>query len=233
MKRIAIVTGTRKGLGQFLARQLLDAGWWVAGCSRRKAEWSHDNYRHFELDVSDESAVAAMVRAVAKEQGRIDALLNNAGLASMNHLLLSPAETARKLWETNFLGSFLLLRETAKIMTRQKSGRIVNFSTVAVALDLEGEALYAASKAAVESLTRVAARELGSSHITVNAVAPTPVLTDLIRSVPEEKINALIRRQAIQRLGKPEDVWNVVEFFLRPESEFVTGQVVCLGGVHG
>ncbi|NNL30780.1 MAG: SDR family oxidoreductase, partial [Gemmatimonadetes bacterium] len=110
-------------------------------------------------------------------------------------------------------------------------GRIVNFSTVAVPLALEGEAAYAASKAAVESLTRVLAKELGSMGITVNAVGPTPIDTDLVRGVPEEKIQALVARQAIGRLGRYEDVTNVVDFYLRPESSFVTGQVVYLGGV--
>ena len=107
----------------------------------------------------------------------------------------------------------------------------MNFSTVAVPLALEGEAAYAASKAAVESMTRVLAKELGALGITVNAVGPTPIETDLIQAVPEEKIEGLVARQAIQRLGRHEDVANLVDFFLRPESSFVTGQVVYLGGV--
>jgi 3-oxoacyl-[acyl-carrier protein] reductase len=110
-------------------------------------------------------------------------------------------------------------------------GRIVNVSTVAVPLRLEGEAIYAASKAAVETMTRILARELAPLGITCNAVGPTPIETDLIRNVPREKIDRLIASQAIHRLGQPRDVANVVDFFLRPESDFVTGQVVYLGGV--
>src|SRR5260370_37514593 len=110
-------------------------------------------------------------------------------------------------------------------MIRQKRGRIVNFSSVAVPLNLEGEAIYAASKAAVETLTRIAAHEFGAFGVTVNALGPTPVATDLIKSVPKEKIAALIARQAIRRTGEPRDVANVIDFFLQPESDFVTGQV--------
>ncbi len=230
---VAIVTGARKGLGRAIAAKFLEAGWRVFGCSREPAGWAHKDYVHFQLDVADESAVVEMVRSVARNEGRIDVLVNNAGLASMNHLLLTPVSSVRKVLETNVVGTFNFLRETAKVMKRQQRGRIINFSSVAVALNLEGEAIYAASKAALESLTRIASREFASSRITVNAVAPCPILTDLIRAVPEEKIQALLHRQAIQRLGTPEDVWNVIEFFIRPESDFVTGQVIQLGGALG
>jgi len=231
MSRVILVTGTRKGLGRHLAEHYLALGWRVAGCSRGEASLDHASYTHFSLDVADEAAVVKMVGAIVGAHGRIDALLNNAGIAAMNHLMLTPQATARRIFDTNVTGSFLFLREVAKAMVRQKSGRIVNFSTVAVPLNLEGEAIYAASKAAVETLTRIAARELGSFGITVNAIGPTPIATDLIKGVPPEKINALIARQAIRRAGEPRDVANVVDFLLRPESDFVTGQVLYLGGV--
>lgn len=233
MSGVLIITGTRKGLGLHLAQHYLDRGWKVAGCSRGDAALAHANYTHFQLDVSDEAAVTKMVRSTQQAHGRIDALLNNAGIAAMNHLLLTPQATARKIFATNFEGTFLFLREAGKIMVRQKRGRIVNFTTVAVPLDLEGEGVYAASKAAIESLTRVAAREFGSAGVTVNAIGPTPVHTDLIKTVPKEKIDALIARQAIRRLGEPRDVIHAIDFFLQPESDFVTGQILYLGGIRG
>ena len=148
----------------------------------------------------------------------------------MNHFLLTPGDTVRRIFETNVIGSFLCCREGAKVMKERKFGRIVNFSSVATPLKLAGEAVYASSKAAVVSLTGILAHEIGGLGITVNAVGPTPIPTDLIGGVPPEKIQALIARQAVQRPGTFEDVANVVDFFLRPESDFITGQVIYLGG---
>ena len=149
----------------------------------------------------------------------------------MNHYLLTPKSTVEKLFNTNVIGTFLFSRELAKLMSKKRYGRIINFSTVAVPLNLEGEAVYAASKSAVVSLTKILSKEVGSLGITVNAVGLTPVLTDLIKTVPKNKIQELLDQQAIERLGTFEDVLNVVEFFIKPESSFITGQVVYLGGV--
>lgn len=228
---VMIITGTRKGIGEHLARHYLGAGYRVAGCSRGEGTIEHPEYRHFQLDVAEESEVTGMVRAVAKEWGGVDALLNNAGVASMNHILLTPLSTLARIFETNVFGSFLFAREAAKQMMKRKAGRIVNFATVASPLQLEGEAAYAASKEAVENFTRIMAREVGPLGITVNAVGPTPVPTDLIKSVPREKMDSLLSRQAIHRFGTFEDIANVTDFLLKPESGFITGQVIYLGGV--
>jgi 3-oxoacyl-[acyl-carrier protein] reductase len=231
--RVLIITGTSRGIGLAAARHYLAQGDLVCGCSRAPATIQDDGYTHFELDVSSEPDVAAMVRSVVRKHDRIDGLLNNAGIASMNHALLSPGKTAVSIFATNFHGTFLFCREVAKAMVRRKSGRIVNFATVATPLRLEGESLYAASKAAVESFTQILARELGPTGITVNAVGPTPVQTDLVKNVPKAKMDALLARQAINRFGEIDDILNVVDFFLSPHSGFVTGQVIYLGGVTG
>ena len=226
MNRVIIITGTRKGIGNYLAQQYLADGDIVYGCSRRNCEIEHPNYKHVRLDVSDEPAVVEFVRNVYKEQKRIDVLINNAGMASMNHVLLTPKATAERVFNTNFMGTFLMSRECAKYMIKKKEGRIVNYSTVAVALNLQGELVYSSSKAAIEQLTRVLAGEIGESGVTVNAVGPTPVDTDLIKNVPANKIDELKSRQCIKRLGTFEDVKNVIDFYLRPESNFITGQTI-------
>jgi 3-oxoacyl-[acyl-carrier protein] reductase len=228
-----VITGTRKGIGRFMVDRYLQQGYVVAGCSRAPFEGElPENYHHYCIDVADEAGVVEMVRDVAKRFGGISVLINNAGIAAMNHMLLTPLSTVERIFRTNVFGTFLVMREVAKVMSSARNGRIVNFATVATPLNLEGEAGYAASKAAVESLTRVAARELAPLQITVNAVGPTPVLTDLIRNVPRQKMDALISAQGIRRMGEYRDVANVVDFFIARESDFVTGQTVYLGGIN-
>lgn len=228
---VTLVTGARKGIGRYLAEHYVQQGHRVVGCSRQPADWSLPGYCHQTLDVADEQAVRQFFAGIARQYGRLDHVINNAGVAAMNHALLTPGSTVEKVLSTNVLGTFLVCREAAKLMSRARYGRIVNFSTVAVPLKLEGEAAYVASKAAVSALTDVLAREFAEFGITVNAVGPTPIDTDLTRSVPRDKIDRLVGRQAIHRLGTFEDVSNAVDFFLKKESGFITGQTLYLGGV--
>lgn len=228
---VYLITGTRKGLGKSLADYYLAQGHKVAGCSRGKSTIEHENYFHFECDVSDEKAVLTMVRQTKKLFGKIDILLNNAGIAAMNHILTTPYQNAKNVFNTNFFGTFLFSREVAKVMMKQKSGSIVNYTTVAVPLNLEGEAVYAASKAAIESFTRVSAKEFAKFGVRVNSIGPTPVKTDLIRNVPENKLKELLDQQAIQRFGEFDDIINIIDFFNSEKSKFITGQILYLGGV--
>lgn len=230
-QQVVLITGARKGIGRFLAERFVHNGALVEGCSREAPDWSLEGYTHHLADVADEAQVKAMMTSIARRHGRLDIVINNAGVAAMNHSLLTPIASLDRIFDTNVRGTFLVCREAARLMQRRRFGRIVNLSTVAVPLRLEGEALYAASKSAVETLTRILAREFGPFGITVNAVGPTPIETDLIRGVPPEKIQKIVDSLAIRRLGRFEDVANVIDFFVRPESDYVTGQVIYLGGV--
>ncbi|MCB1069038.1 MAG: SDR family oxidoreductase [Verrucomicrobia bacterium] len=228
---VMLITGTRKGIGKFLVEYYTQRGYLVEGCSRETPDWTCQGYHHHCTDVADEAGVQAMMNDIRKRQGRLDILINNAGIASMNHCLLTPIATAERIFRTNFIGSFLLLRESAKLMKKNRYGRIVNMGTVATPMKLEGESMYAASKAAVVNMTQVLAHELAPFGVTCNVVGPTPIETDLIRGVPKQKIQAILDRLAVKRLGHFEDVTNVIDFFIRPESDYITGQVVYLGGV--
>jgi 3-oxoacyl-[acyl-carrier protein] reductase len=228
---VTLITGTSKGIGKFLAAHYVHRGHRVVGCSRGDTDCMLDGYIHYVADVTDEQVVKRLFAEIRRTYGRLDHLINNAGIASMNHAVLTPLSTVHRVLNTNVVGTFLFCREAAKLMQNQNYGRIVNMTTVAVALKLAGEAIYVASKAAVLSLTEVLAKELAPLGITVNAVGPVPIETDLVRSVPKEKIDQLLARQAINRFGTFEDVANVVDFYLRKESGFITGQNLFLGGV--
>jgi len=230
-KPVMLITGTRKGIGRHLAETYARRGYLVEGCSRGEAGWEAENYTHHQVDVADERQVKAMISNVAKRHGRIDVVLNNAAIATMNHVLLTPAATANRMLEVNVTGTMLVCRDAAKVMMRRRYGRIVNFTTIVAPIALAGEAIYAASKSAVVTFTRILAFELGQWGITCNSFGATPIMTDMIRGVPQEKIDAVVNGLAIKRLGTPEDCVNVCDFFISPSSDNITGQVIYLGGV--
>jgi 3-oxoacyl-[acyl-carrier protein] reductase len=199
------------------------------GCSRKPTDLVSPRYHHHVLDVTDDRAVRAMFGAVRAEFGHLDVLVNNAGIASMNLALLTVTETVEEILATNVTATFVACREAARLM-RRRGGRIVNIVSVAVPLRLVGEAAYVASKAAVVALTEVLARELGPMGITVNAVGPGPIDTDLIAGVADSTIDTLLQRLVIPRKSTPADVANVIDFLIDAKSGAVTGQTIYLGG---
>jgi 3-oxoacyl-[acyl-carrier protein] reductase len=228
---VTLITGASKGVGRALAEHYCRRGHCVVGVSRSASDLDLADYEHYECDVSDETRIQQLIRHVRGRYGRVDHLINNAGVAAMNHAMTTPLSTVTEAVATNFVGTFLFCREVAKVMSRRRWGRIVNVSTVAVPLALEGEAVYVATKAAIESLSRVLARELAPFQITVNTVGPCPLPTDMTNSVPREKIQKILDRQAFHELCSVEDVAGVVDFFLDPRNRLVTGQTIYLGGV--
>lgn len=230
-QQVMLITGTRKGIGKYLAETYAQRGFLVEGCSRGASSIEAPNYSHTELDVADEKGVKAWVSGAARKHGRIDVVLNNAAIATMNHVLLTPAKTANRMLEVNVTGTMLVCRDAAKVMMRRKYGRIVNFTTIVAPIALAGEAIYAASKSAVVTFTRILAFELGQWGITCNSFGATPIMTDMIKGVPKDKIDAVVNGLAVKRLGTNEDCINVCDFFISPASDNITGQVIYLGGI--
>lgn len=230
-ERVIVITGTRKGIGRELAETFCERGWITYGCSRRETDLRHERYAHVTLDVADEPAVKRMFSAIRREHGRLDALVNNAGAASMNLAQTTPVGALERILRTNVVGTFLFSREASKLMRLNGGGRIVNFSTIAVPLRLEGESAYVASKAAAEALTAVLAREWARYGITINTVGPPPIATDLLRGVPPENLKSrVLDRLALPRFGHVADVTHAIEFFLSDEAGMVTGQTIYFGG---
>ena len=210
--RTLLITGSARGIGRYLTEYYVTAGDRVIGCDKDDTDFQHERYTHFGLDVTDEPAVKAMFSDIRKTEKKLDVLINNAGIASMNLALLTTVETFQRVMNTNVIGTFLCSREAAKLMQKNKFGRIVNFVSIATPLKLKGESSYASSKAAVGSLTEVLAREFAEMGITVNAIGPNPIQTDLLRSVPKETIQSLIDQQAIHRYGRFYDIVNFINF---------------------
>ena len=226
-----VITGTSRGIGKYLATYYAEKGFTVIGCSRKPLEYqTNENYHHFCLDVHDEKKVKELFSFIRKTFGRLDILINNAGIASMNHSLLTPLSTVEKILNTNIAGTFLFCRESTKLMKKFLFGRIINFSTIAVPIKLEGEAIYASSKGAVNTLSQILAREYSSYGITVNVIAPTLVETDLTKKVSKVNKEEILQKITIPKYTQMNDITNVVDFFIKSESSLITGQIIYLGG---
>jgi 3-oxoacyl-[acyl-carrier protein] reductase len=222
-----IVTGASRGLGRHCAEQLMARGYRVIGLGR-----TPDTTAPFEMravDVGDSKSVADAFQDLRRDAS-VYALINSAGIASMNLVVTTPAETVKRIIETNLLGTIFCSQQIAPAMIRRGSGRIINFSTLGVPLAIKGEAIYIASKAGVEGFTRVFARELAPHGVTVNAIAPGPIETALIAKVPKEKVDAVVKQQIIPRQGTPDDVWNIVSLLLSAEGSMISGQTIHVGG---
>lgn len=228
---VMAVTGSSKGIGRYLSEYYLKKGFSILGLDVMSSTLSHTHYRHLELDVSDEISVKNIFSQINRDYQKLDILINNAGVASMNHSLLTPGSVVNKIFRINFLGTFLCCREAAKIMKKNKFGRIINFVSIATPLKLAGEAIYASSKAAVLNLTQILGKEFADFGITMNAIGPAPVKTDLIKNIPEKQMNYLLSQQSINRFSEFDDISNVIDFFIHPKSNFITGQVIYLGGI--
>lgn len=226
-----LITGTSKGIGKELAIYYLEKSFQVIGIARSVAAISHPNYTHYICDIGKEKEVTATIKSIKIQSGSIDILINNAAMANMNHLLTTPFEAMANVTEVNFFGTFLLMREVGKQMIKQNFGRIINFTTISAALNLETQSVYAATKAAVESLTKTGAKEFAPFNITVNAIGPAPMDMGLVKGIPEHWINNVIDMQTIKRKTVMSDITHVTDFYISDQASFITGQVIYLGGI--
>ena len=229
-----LITGAGSGLGHGLSLYFAATGHRVlatdkcAESVKATAAEAGANVTAFELDVSSHAQIAAFGDSL---DGRhVDVLVNNAGLQHVAQLEEFPPEKWDQLIDVMLKGSAAMTRLVLPGMRQHNFGRIVNMTTVAVPMRLEGEAIYASSKAAVEMLTRVLAKEFAEFGITVNAVGPSPIETNLIRGVAAEKIQNIIDAQSVHKMATFGDVVNIVDFFVRRESRYVSGQILYLGG---
>jgi len=204
----------------------------VIGCSRQPAEIGYQNYQHFCIDIVDERQVKNMFSCIRKTYGQLDILINNVGINPLISLsLMTPVEFVTRAINVNFVGTFLMSREAVKLMKKNSFGRIINFGSMAVKHEVEGEAVYTASKAAVVAFSRVLAKEIYSLGITCNVVSPSAIKTDLMAAADNDALRDVLKRNAVNNFGKMEDISNIINWLIKPESCAITGQVIYQGGV--
>ena len=238
--KVAIVTGASRGIGRAIAVELAGRGAdiTVNYCgSREKAEETAELIRAkgrrallVRADVSDSSQVEEMFRQTAEEFGRIDILVNNAGITRDNLLLRMSEEDFDAVINTNLKGAFLCMKQAAKRMLKQKSGRIINISSISGVAGNAGQANYCAAKAGIIGLTKSAAKELGSKGITVNAIAPGYICTDMTDVLNDTVKDAILTKIPLKRFGSPEDIAYTAAFLASDEAAYITGQVLGTDG---
>jgi NAD(P)-dependent dehydrogenase (short-subunit alcohol dehydrogenase family) len=243
-ERVALITGAASGIGLATAKQMLEAGWKVAAVDRDadtlariKGELGTPS-RIFTaaLDVTDEAAAEKVVAMAAEALGRIDGVVNSAGIAADIPALETPVDLFRKVLDVNVVGTFIVARAAARVMRNTGGGAIVNISSVSGLRGNKGRSAYGASKGAVVVLTQVLANDLARYGIRVNAVAPGPVETPMVEAVHGTADRSLWTRNIpMRRYAKPEEIATVIEFLLDgTRASFITGEIVAVdGGFRG
>ncbi|MBF0480907.1 MAG: 3-oxoacyl-[acyl-carrier-protein] reductase [Desulfovibrionaceae bacterium] len=239
-QRIALVTGGSRGIGAACAKRLAADGFsvYLTYVSRPEAAQAvceaiaagGGTARAFALDTADRDAVAAFFGSEIKDQGVLQVLVNNAGVTRDGLIMRMKDEDWDAVIGVNLSGAFACLREAAKIMLKQRSGRIVNITSVVGMTGNAGQANYASAKAGLIGLTKAAALELASRGVTVNAVAPGFIETDMTASLPEKVREELLGRIPLKRLGQAEDVAAAVSYLASDQAAYVTGQVLSVNG---
>lgn len=238
--KVALITGASKGIGKACAIRLAKDGYTVvinysssddaARQTLEQIEADGGQGMTYKADVSKLAEVKQMVRDVFKAYGRIDVLVNNAGIVRDEYLLMINPETLDKCFELNVKGYIYAAQQVALKMFKQKSGVIVNMSSVSSKFALAGQSVYSATKGAVNSLTQTLAKELGGYGIRVNAVAPGFIATEMIDAIPEEKRTAYLEKIPLKRFGSADEVANMVSALVSDQFAYATGQVFVLDG---
>ena len=237
---VALVTGGSRGIGRAICLELARQGAAVAvnyAGNEQAAQETVEACRAlgvqaeaFQADVSDPAACEELINGVKERFGRLDILVNNAGVTRDGLLMTAKPEDFDKVLDTNLKGAYFCMKAAAKVMMRQRYGRIVNLSSVVGLRGNAGQTNYSASKAGLIGLTKSLAKELASRNVTVNAVAPGFIATDMTAALPEAVRTEMCKTIPEGRAGQPEDVANAVAFFAAEQSSYLTGQVLCVDG---
>ena len=238
--KVCLVTGTGKGIGAETVRRFAEEGAivygsdYINGCLDEQFKSLREQYSTpvipLYFDVTDDNAARQAVMQIKKEQGRLDVLVNNAGIMQDNVIGMINHDLMQRVFDINVFAVINMIQLASKLMKRQQSGSIINISSIVGLEGAAGQMVYSASKGAVASITKTASKELSSSGIRVNAVAPGLINTDLFRAIGEKKIEENLSHVKMGRLGEPVDVANVITFLASDLSGYVTGEIIGIDG---
>jgi 3-oxoacyl-[acyl-carrier protein] reductase len=237
--RVVIVTGGSRGLGAGIVQSYLDTGDLVATCARSRTseidKWADapataDRLLFAEVDLSDRAATDAFVKSVVTRWGRIDVLINNAGVARDGILAMADEDDIDTVIDLNLKGTLFITKLVSRRMLAHGSGHIVNISSIVGISGYRGLAVYSATKAALDGMTRALSRELGGRGIVVNSIAPGYLRTEMSHGLDEAQLGQIVRRTPAGRLGEPADIARVAQFLTAPENDYLTGQVIVVDG---
>ena len=229
-KPVILITGSRSGMGRALVEHFIESSYTVIGCSRSSTDLDSDDYHHFELDISDEKSVKGMFRNIRKEYGRIDCLINNAGIASINNVLLTPLIEVNNVFNTNFVGTFLACREAVKLMKKSNFGRIINISSIHTNFAIKGTSIYGSSKVAVEQFTKVLANEIIEYGITANVLSLSVVeKTGMSEAISQEIYDEILSKSQTKEYVKVSDVIEQINYLISSKSDHFSGNIIQIG----
>ena len=240
MNKTAIITGGSKGIGKAICVRLAKDGFNIAFSYNSNPELAEETVKlcenegikvkSYKVDVANSAACKEWTEEVQAEFGSVDVLVNNAGITKDGLLMKMKDEDLDAVLDVNLKGSFYMMREVSKIMLRQKSGKIVNISSVVGVMGNAGQVNYSATKAGVIGMTKSLARELAGRRINVNAVAPGMIETDMTNAMSEKAREVVIAGIPFKEMGKPEEIAAAVSFLAGENSNYITGQVICVDG---
>lgn len=238
--KVCIITGANKGIGKAIVEAFTKQGAIVYAHARNTEgmeAWTQQLSEEFNtkvvpiyFDVTDFELSKKKIMEIKSAEGKIDVLMNNAGMVTYEMIPMVQMETFKQMWEVNVLGTFHLLQLVSRIMTRQKAGSIINMASIVGDKGSKGQVSYATTKGAVIAMTKSAAKELASSNIRVNAIAPGMVGTERLKAIMEKSFQEKINQIGMGRLANPEEIAEVCVFLASDMSSYVTGQVIGIDG---
>jgi 3-oxoacyl-[acyl-carrier protein] reductase len=234
--KVIVITGSSRGVGFEIAKYFLKQHAQVLGLSRGESTIKHENYNHFSIDIGNPAEITKCFNTQIRNKfKKLDILINNAAVMTSQYSMILPVKNAIDMVNVNLLGVFFVSREAVKFMRNSEQGRIINIGSMAASLEPMGDSIYAATKAGINTLANVMAKEFASYNVTCNTLSISAIDTDMLHQHSEMgqiKIKEIVSSLPVPRMAEIDDVLNVIDFFASDKSSYITAQTIYLGGIN-